>query len=93
MGIASYAGGLFRDILTVRELRDTQFAFHDINRGNLDRVVRLCRKDLAANRRLGLSRFFIRQQRLPVTFFDQGRWGERFHLIPLHILHRPAHCS
>jgi alpha-galactosidase len=33
----------------VPELRDTRFAFHDIDRGNLDRVYRLCMKDLAVN--------------------------------------------
>ena len=41
---------LMRDILTVPELRDTQFAFTDINRRNLDMVTQICRKEIAANK-------------------------------------------
>ncbi|MBE3098510.1 MAG: alpha-glucosidase/alpha-galactosidase [Planctomycetes bacterium] len=49
-GSVGFARRLFRDILAVPELADTEFAMHDISRRNLDRVVRLCRKDLRTNR-------------------------------------------
>lgn len=48
-GSVSFTRKLFRDILTVPELQDTEFAFTDINERNLDMVTRLCRKDLAFN--------------------------------------------
>jgi len=48
-GSVGFTRGLFRDILAVPELRDTHFAMTDVNRHNLDMVVQLCRKDLAAN--------------------------------------------
>ena len=41
---------LMRDILSVPELADTEFAFHDINRRNLDMIARLARRDIKANR-------------------------------------------
>jgi len=37
-------------MLTVSELQDTHFSYHDIDDGNLERVARLVRKDLKANR-------------------------------------------
>jgi len=49
-GSVGFARRLFRDILAVPELADTHFAMTDISRRNLDLVVQLCRKDLAANR-------------------------------------------
>jgi alpha-galactosidase len=49
-GSVGFTRGLFRDILTVPELQETQFAFTDINRRNLDMVAELCRKDIRENR-------------------------------------------
>ena len=49
-GSVGFTRGLFRDILTVPELADTQFALHDISRRNLDLVAQLCAKDLRENR-------------------------------------------
>ena len=49
-GSVGFTRHLFRDILTIPELADTDFAFTDINRHNLDMVTQLCRKDLKANR-------------------------------------------
>jgi alpha-galactosidase len=49
-GSVGFTRGLFRDILAVPELAETHFAMTDIDRGNLQRVVQLCRKDLVANR-------------------------------------------
>ena len=49
-GSVGFTRRLFRDILTVPEFADTHFAMTDINRQNLDMVVQLCRKDLAANK-------------------------------------------
>jgi len=40
---------LMRDILSVPELADTEFAFHDINRRNLDMIAQLARRDIEAN--------------------------------------------
>ena len=48
-GSIGFTRRLFRDILTVPELRRTHFAFHDINKRNLDMVMRLCQKDLRSN--------------------------------------------
>jgi len=49
-GSVGFTRGLFRDILTVPELQDTVFGMTDISKRNLDMVVRLCRKDIAANK-------------------------------------------
>ena len=49
-GSVGFTRRLFRDILTVPELRDTHFAMTDISRRNLDMVVALCRKDIRTNR-------------------------------------------
>ena len=49
-GSVGFTRRLFRDILTVPEFRETNFAFHDIDRGNLDRVTQLCEKDLRNNK-------------------------------------------
>src|ERR1043166_818113 len=48
-GSVGFTRGLTRDILTVPELRDTHFAFHDINARNLDMLVQLCQKDIHDN--------------------------------------------
>ena len=49
-GSVGFARSLTLDLLTVPELQDTHFAFHDIDKGNLERVAQLCRKDLEANK-------------------------------------------
>jgi alpha-galactosidase len=49
-GSVGFTRKLFRDILTVPELRDTRLAFTDISRRNLDLVARLCQKDITANK-------------------------------------------
>ncbi|HOX37597.1 MAG TPA: alpha-glucosidase/alpha-galactosidase [Candidatus Brocadiia bacterium] len=48
-GSIGFTRKLFRDILSVPELRDTQFAFTDINKRNLEMVAQLCEKDLKTN--------------------------------------------
>ena len=48
-GSVGFTRRLFRDLLTVPELRDTHFALTDINRRNLDMVAQLCTKDLRTN--------------------------------------------
>jgi alpha-galactosidase len=49
-GSVGFTRQLMLDILTVPELQDTQFAFHDINKQNLERVAKLCKKDIKANK-------------------------------------------
>ena len=49
-GSLTFTRDLFRDILTVPELRDTQFAFMDINKRYLDMTAELCRKDIRASK-------------------------------------------
>ncbi len=49
-GSVGFTRTLFRDILTVPELQDTEFAFTDISRRNLDMVTQICQKDIAANK-------------------------------------------
>ena len=49
-GSIGFTRKLVRDILTVPELAETQFAFTDINERNLSMVARLCRKDIADNK-------------------------------------------
>ncbi|MCY2930512.1 MAG: alpha-glucosidase/alpha-galactosidase [Planctomycetota bacterium] len=49
-GSVGFTRGLFRDILAVPELKDTQFGFTDINKRNLDMVTALCRKDIRENK-------------------------------------------
>ncbi len=48
-GSVGFTRRLFRDILSVPELRDTEFAFTDVSARNLDLVSQLCRKDLRRN--------------------------------------------
>jgi alpha-galactosidase len=49
-GSIGFTRGLFRDILSVPEFRDTRFAFTDINPRNLDMVTQLCLKDIRENK-------------------------------------------
>src|SRR5437660_1168656 len=48
-GSLEFTRKLLHDILTVPELRDTHFAFHDISAENLEKVTRRCRQDIEAN--------------------------------------------
>lgn len=48
-GSIGFTRACVRDILTVPELRDTRFAFTDINERNLDMVYRLVKRDMEAN--------------------------------------------
>ena len=48
-GSLTFARTLFTDIMHVPELRGIEVAFTDINQDNLDRVTRLCQRDLEAN--------------------------------------------
>ena len=48
-GSVGFTRGLLRDILSVPELSDTQFTFHDISQHNMDMVTQLCRRDIGAN--------------------------------------------
>jgi alpha-galactosidase len=48
-GSIGFTRTLCRDILGVPELRDTRFAFHDINKRNLDMVTQLMEKDIREN--------------------------------------------
>lgn len=47
-GSIGFTRCLVRDILAVPELRDTHFAFTDINPHNLDMVYQLCSRDIAS---------------------------------------------
>jgi alpha-galactosidase len=48
-GAVGFTRGICRDILTVPELQETRFAFHDINAHNLDMTTQLMRRDIEAN--------------------------------------------
>ncbi len=48
-GSLVFARTLFTDIMSVSEFRDIEVAFTDINRDNLEKVTRLCQRDLEAN--------------------------------------------
>jgi alpha-galactosidase len=48
-GSIGFTRGLFRDILSVPEFKDTRFAFTDISARNLDMVTQLCLKDIREN--------------------------------------------
>ncbi len=48
-GSVGFTRAMVRDILCVPELQDTQFAFWDINPHNLDMVLQLCQRDIAAS--------------------------------------------
>ena len=49
-GSVGFTRRIFRDILTVPELQNTQFAFTDISRPNLDMVRQLCENDIRENK-------------------------------------------
>ena len=49
-GSVGFTQKLVRDILTVPELQDTEFALQDISQMNLDMVRQLLEKDISANR-------------------------------------------
>ncbi|MCC6699101.1 MAG: alpha-glucosidase/alpha-galactosidase [Candidatus Hydrogenedentes bacterium] len=49
-GSIGFTRRLMQDILTVPELADTQFAFTDISKRNLDMVTQLAKRDIRANR-------------------------------------------
>ena len=49
-GSIGFTRGLFRDLLAVPELRDTQFGFTDISKRNLEMVSQLCQKDIRENK-------------------------------------------
>ena len=51
-GSIGFTRRLMQDILAVPELKETTFAFADVNRRNLDMATQLCRRDVSAN---GLS--------------------------------------
>jgi len=48
-GSLVFTRNLFTDILSVPEFRDIEIAFTDINPDNLEKVTRLCQRDLEAN--------------------------------------------
>jgi len=50
-GSIGFTRRLVQDILTVPELEDTEFAFTDISKRNLDMVCRLTQRDIKANKR------------------------------------------
>jgi alpha-galactosidase len=48
-GSVGFTKRLVQDILSVPELADTTFAFHDLSEHNMEMVTQLCRRDIAAN--------------------------------------------
>ncbi|MCX6343861.1 MAG: alpha-glucosidase/alpha-galactosidase [Armatimonadetes bacterium] len=48
-GSVGFTRGMVRDILCVPELRDTEFAFMDIDKRNLDMVYQLCKRDVESS--------------------------------------------
>ena len=50
-GSIEFTRKLVQDILTVPELADTEFAFTDIDKNNLEMVAQLVQRDIAANKR------------------------------------------
>ncbi len=48
-GSIGFTRRLMRDILSVPELRDAQFAFHDINARNLEMIAQLAQRDIDGN--------------------------------------------
>ncbi|MEZ5277916.1 MAG: alpha-glucosidase/alpha-galactosidase [Opitutaceae bacterium] len=49
-GSIGFTRRLMQDVLCVPELADTEFAFTDLSKANLDMVTTLCRRDIKANR-------------------------------------------
>ena len=48
-GSIGFTRRLMRDILSVPELADSEFAFHDINKRNLEMIAQLAKRDIEAN--------------------------------------------
>ncbi|MGB0604120.1 MAG: alpha-glucosidase/alpha-galactosidase [Candidatus Latescibacterota bacterium] len=48
-GSIGFTRRLMRDILSVPELADSEFAFHDINKHNLEMIAQLAKRDIEAN--------------------------------------------
>ena len=48
-GSVGFTRKLMKDVLTVPELQDTEFAFHDIDEHNLSMVAQLCQKEIEAH--------------------------------------------
>ncbi|MFA6112307.1 MAG: alpha-glucosidase/alpha-galactosidase [Candidatus Latescibacterota bacterium] len=48
-GSIGFTRRLMQDILSVPEFQDTEFAFHDVNRRNLEMIAQLARRDIAGN--------------------------------------------
>lgn len=48
-GSIGFTRGLLTDLLTVKELRDMEVSFCDINEKNLDMVYKLCQRDIESN--------------------------------------------
>lgn len=48
-GSVGFTLGLMRDMLTVPELQDTEFVLHDIDRRNLDKLLKLLARDVRHN--------------------------------------------
>jgi alpha-galactosidase len=49
-GSIGFTRRLMRDILSVPELTDTGFSFHDINKKNLDMIAQLAQRDITTNK-------------------------------------------
>ena len=49
-GSVGFTRGLLRDLLSIPEFQDTQFAFTDISERNLDMVTQLCEKMIRNNK-------------------------------------------
>ncbi|MBF0245551.1 MAG: alpha-glucosidase/alpha-galactosidase, partial [Planctomycetes bacterium] len=48
-GSLSFTRRLVADLLSVKELQDTEFRFMDIDKRNLDMVTQICRRDIEGN--------------------------------------------
>jgi len=91
-GSVGFTRGLMRDILAVPELADTHFALTDTNKRNLDMVVQLCRKDIAANKLPATLSASVNVQRMAVRAAVAGDVT----LLKQAVLHDPltaAVCS
>jgi len=49
-GSIGFTRRLMRDILSVPEFRDAEFAFHDINKQNLEMIAQLAQRDIEGNK-------------------------------------------
>lgn len=49
-GSVGFTRRLVQDLLVVPEFAQTHFALHDIDKGNLDRIAQILRKDIKANK-------------------------------------------